>query len=92
MIIAEISVVPLGTNNPSISSYVKRAILEIKKLGLKSNLTAMGTIVESKNIDDIFLAIKKIHEALFDQKVLRLVTTIKIDERRDKEGSVDQKI
>ncbi len=92
LIIAELTVVPIGTSNPSVSRYVKIALDEIKKIGLKYQSSAMGTIIESENIDDIFLAIKRIREVLFGQDILRLVTTLKLDERRDKEASIDQKL
>ena len=53
MIIAEITVVPLGTPTPSVSGYVIRAVTELKKLGLEPEITAMGTIFEADDISVI---------------------------------------
>jgi len=32
------------------------------------------------------------HEAIFEADVKRVVTTIRIDDRRDKEGSMEEKV
>lgn len=92
MIIAEITVVPLGTQTPSVSKYIAKAVDELKKLGLKPELTAMGTIFEAEDISLILEAFKAVHESVFAQGALRVVTTLTIDERRDKEGSIEQKV
>ena len=92
MIIAEITVVPLGTPTPSVSRYVARAVNVLRDLGLEPELTAMGTIFESEDISVILDAFKAVHESVFAQGALRVVTTLTIDERRDKEGSIGQKI
>ena len=92
MIIAEITVVPLGTPTPSVSKYVARAVNVLRELGLEPELTAMGTIFEAEDISVILDAFKAVHESVFAQGALRVVTTLTIDERRDKEGSIGQKI
>jgi uncharacterized protein (TIGR00106 family) len=92
MIIAEITVVPIGTKTPSVSTYVSKAVDELRKLGLNPELTAMGTIFESEDISLILKAFEAVHESVFAQGAARVVTTLKIDERRDKEGSIKQKM
>ena len=93
MAIAEISIVPLGTGTPSVSKYVAAAleVLQQEK-HLKYELTAMGTIVEG-DLDDILTAARKMHEAVLNQGNMRVVTTIKIDDRYDKiqimQGKID---
>ena len=92
MAIAEISVVPLGTKTPSVSQYVARAVkvLEQEK-GIKYELTAMGTIVEG-DLDGILAVVKKMHEQVFGEGVARVVTTVKIDDRRDKPQGIRDKV
>ena len=92
MAIAEISVVPLGTKTPSVSRYVARAIkvLETQKK-VKYEITAMGTIVEG-DLDRILAVVRKMHEETFVDGVNRVVTTIKIDDRRDKSQSMKGKV
>ena len=92
MIIAEITVVPLGTPTPSVSRYVARAVKVLRDIGLEPELTAMGTIFEAEDISVILDAFKAVHESVFAQGALRVVITLTIDERRDKEGSIGQKI
>ena len=84
MAIAEVSIVPLGTGSPSISTHVARAIRVLQQeKGVKYELTSMGTIIEG-DLDSILRAVKRMHQATLDEGVLRVVTTIKIDDRRDK--------
>jgi len=92
MAIAEISVVPLGTKTASVSQYVARAVrvLEGKK-DIKYDLTAMGTIVEG-DLDRILALVKKMHEEVFKEGVARVLTTVKIDDRRDKVQSAKGKV
>ena len=92
MITAEISVVPIGTKTPSVSKYVARAIKALSAQDkLKYQLTAMGTILEGE-LDDVFEVAKKMHQCLFDEEIKRVVTTIRIDDRRDKNATADSKV
>ena len=92
MAIAEISVVPLGTKSPSVSQYVAKAvrILEQEK-DLERQTTAMGTIVEG-DLDRILAVVKKMHEGVFGEGVVRVLTTVKIDDRRDKAQGMKEKV
>jgi uncharacterized protein (TIGR00106 family) len=92
MAIAEISVVPLGTKTPSVSQYVARAvkILEREK-DVRYEMTAMGTVIEG-DLDRILAVVKKMHNATFGEGVARVLTTVKIDDRRDKAQSMKQKV
>ena len=92
MAIAEISVVPLGTETPSVSQYVARAIkvLEHEK-DIKYEMTAMGTIVEG-DLDRILAMVKKMHEGIFEGGVARVITTVHIDDRRDKVQGMREKL
>lgn len=91
MPIAEIIVTPLGTGSPSISKYVAKVEKIIRESGLKSQLTPMSTIVEG-SLDEILDLVKKVHNALFEEGILRVSTTIRIDERRDKPHSMEDKV
>ena len=92
MAIAEVSVVPLGTKTPSVSQYVARAVkvLEQEK-GIRFEMTAMGTIIEG-DLDRILTVVKKMHEETFGEGVARVLTTVKIDERRDKDQDIKAKL
>jgi uncharacterized protein (TIGR00106 family) len=92
MAIAEISVVPLGTKTPSVSQYVARAVkvLEREK-DIKYEMTAMGTIIEG-DLDRILAVVRKMHEGTFGEGVARVLTTVKIDDRRDKAQDMKEKV
>jgi uncharacterized protein (TIGR00106 family) len=92
MAIAEISIVPLGTKTPSVSQYVARAVKVLEQeRGIKYEITAMGTILEG-DLDSILVAVKKMHQEVFGEGVARVLTTVKIDDRRDKSQSVKEKV
>lgn len=91
MAIVEVAVVPLGTGSTSLSQYVADCYKVLKQSGLKHQLTPMGTIIEG-DLDDILKLVRKLHEVPFAAGALRVSTTIKIDDRRDKNSSMEQKI
>ena len=91
MAIVELSIVPVGVESTSLSSYVAEAIRVLEKTALKFELTAMGTII-SGDLDEILAAIRKMHESCFDAGAVRVLTQIRIDDRRDRESSVERKI
>jgi len=90
--IMEISVVPLGTRTPSLSQYVAQAVKVLQKeKGVKYEPTAMGTIIEG-DLEQLLALAKKMHEVVFDTGVMRVITVIKIDDRRDKISTMSNKI
>ncbi|MAF86155.1 MAG: hypothetical protein CL875_06775 [Dehalococcoidales bacterium] len=92
MAIAEVSIIPLGTKTPSVSEYVARTcrVLQEDK-NIKYELTSMGTIIEG-DLEEVLRVIKNMHEATFDEDIMRVVTTVKIDDRRDKTVSMKGKL
>jgi uncharacterized protein (TIGR00106 family) len=91
MAIVEINIVPLGTSTPSVSQYIADAVKILKECGLEYELTSMGTIIEG-DLDEILSLAKKMHETPFFKGVERVVTTIRIDDRRDKRATPSDKI
>jgi uncharacterized protein (TIGR00106 family) len=92
VIVAEFSVVPVGTGTPGVSKYVKKALKTIEDGGLKVYPGAMSTVLEAGDIDSLFDAVKRAHEVVFDSGVERVLTSLKIDDRRDRELSVESKL
>lgn len=91
MSIVDVSIVPIGTKNPSVSEYVRKSIKLIKKSGLKYQVSAMGTAIEG-DLSDIFELILQIHKAQVKMGAKRILTTVKIDDRRDKKQTIEDKI
>ena len=89
MAVAQFSVVPVGTG-ASISDYVAGAVKIVADSGLKYELSAMATVVEG-DVDSILALAKKVHESAFERGAVRVLTSLSIDERRDKELTIDGK-
>ena len=92
MAMVEVTIVPLGTGTSSISKYVAQAVQVLQaEEDIKYELTAMGTIIEG-DLDQLLALVRKMHETVFATGAMRVVTTIKIDDRRDKTSSMSSKI
>ena len=87
--IAEFSIVPL-TGEESLSKYVAIVLREVKKSGLKYQLTPMGTIVEG-DVDSVFELIKNCHNTM-KKHANRVLTRISIDDRGDELDRMDKKV
>ena len=91
-IIAEVSVIPIGTKKTSLSSYVAIAVKALESVeNLKVELTPMGSILESESLATIFEGIEVAHQALFEKGIQRIISTIHLDDRRDKTRTMTDK-
>ncbi|WP_195574610.1 MTH1187 family thiamine-binding protein [Paenibacillus sp. 1001270B_150601_E10] len=92
MAIAEVTIIPIGTATTSLSAYVAELqdVLS-KQEGIRYELTSMSTIIEGP-LDRLFEVILLLHETPFHSGALRVSTSVKIDDRRDKPSSSAQKI
>ena len=90
MTILEISVVPIGTKDTSLSPYVADCIRILKEGKLRYELTSMGTNIEG-DLKDLMKMALKMHETPFKKGARRVLTTLKIDDRRDKKGTLEGK-
>jgi uncharacterized protein (TIGR00106 family) len=84
MPVCQVTVVPLGTETPSLSLYVAdcQRVLE-KYEDLVHQLTPMATVIEG-DLNRILEAVKEMHEMPFRRGAQRVSTTLVIDDRRDK--------
>ncbi len=83
MVVAEISILPLGTETTSVSDYVAAAVRELEASGLKCTLGPMGTTVEVETPEEVYAALARAQAAVFDLGAGRAYTVLKMDERRD---------
>ncbi|HUT04593.1 MAG TPA: MTH1187 family thiamine-binding protein [bacterium] len=91
MVVCSVTVVPLGTGSPSLSRFVAKSLRVLNESGLKYQLTPMATVIEGE-LDEVLAVAGKMHSSLFSDEVVRVATTIKIDERRDKQLTMDGKV
>ncbi len=78
--LAEIQFVPVGTGE-ELKELIAKAVDLVEKSELDYQVTSMGTIVEGE-WDEIMALVRKCHERLLADAP-RVVTTIKIDDRKD---------
>lgn len=77
----EIAVYPLGTGNSSITKEVSEIFEILDNCEMAYQITTMGTIIEG-TLDELFDIAREIHENVFSDTVKRVITTIKIDDKR----------
>ncbi len=92
MTVCSISVVPIGTGTTSVSRYVARCHEVLKGIeGIKYRLTPMATILEG-DLDLIMKVVADLHGVPFESGAKRVLTTVIIDDRRDKKITMDGKV
>ncbi len=92
MATAELTVIGLGRSDPSAGEY----IAEIqRRLGVQEKvryqLQAMGTELEGST-EDILAVVAELHRVPFELGLPRVYTVLKLDERRDKEQTLEDKV
>ena len=91
MAIMEVSVVPVGTDSASLGDVVAETVRVAKRHGAKFALNAMGTNLEG-DLDTLLKVAREMHEVCFNGGTQRVITVIKIDDRRDKDLSMEYKV
>ena len=92
MATADLTVIALGRPGASASEYIaaiQRRLGEQDRVGYR--LHAMGTSLEGTTAD-ILAIVAELHAIPFEQGVPRVYTVLKLDERRDKEQTLDDKV
>ena len=90
-VVVEFNIIPLG-RGINVSKYLVPALKEVKKIKMNCQITPMCTIFEAKNVEEAFNIVKAAHGAVFKTGVKRVVTTVKIDDRRDLDKSMEDKV
>jgi len=93
MAIIDITIIPVGTNEPSVSQYVAdiHKVLETYQDKVDYKLTPMSTIIEGE-LTVLFDIIQALHEVPFSKGAQRVATNIRIDDRRDKQVTMAGKL
>lgn len=87
----EIQVLPLGTCSTSLSDFIAKAVKKVEESGMKHELSPMGTVVEG-DVDALVALARAMHESAFEAGAMRVVTTIEIDDRRDRAVTMERKV
>lgn len=91
MIITQLSIAPIGRGT-SLSKYVKIVIEILRKEHVKFETNAMATIIETQDLSTLFQVIQKAHDAVVGAGAKRIITELKIDDRRDKDATMESKV
>lgn len=91
-VIAEIKVYPIGSNTAGVSHIVAACIGVLEKAtDISYQVTPMATIVQG-SLDRMLELVKEMHEIPFSHGIQRVVTSISIDDRRDKQITMVSKV
>jgi len=88
-VIAEFSVVPLGKGE-SVSQYVAECLKIVEKSGIEYRINPMGTVLEG-DYDEVMSVIRDCHMRIMELSS-RVITSVKMDDRKGKRGMLDSKI
>ncbi len=77
----EIAVYPIGTDDASITRDLSCIFNILDRCELRYEITTMGTIIEG-TLDELFNVARELHDSVFSDSVKRVMTVIKIDDRR----------
>lgn len=91
MIVADFSLVPMGSET-SAGKYIRAVYEMLKESGVKFMPGPNSTSLETKTFDELFDVIQRSNEKLAEMGVKRIVTSLHIDYRLDKEISIESKM
>ena len=91
MPIMEIAIEPVGGDKPHMHEVVARSVRVLPKTGLAYRVGAMSTVVQG-SVAQLLSAAAQMHAAAIGGDAPRLLTTIRIDETRAGERSLDDRV
>ncbi|HKH40629.1 MAG TPA: MTH1187 family thiamine-binding protein [Solirubrobacterales bacterium] len=92
MATAELTVIGLGHSDPSAGEYIAEIQRRLATQDrVRYELHAMGTDLEGRT-GDILEVVAELHRVPFELGLPRVYTVLKLDERRDKEQSLADKV
>ena len=91
MIISQFSIAPIGVDT-SLSKHVKIAIDVLRKNKIKFKTNDMATVIETKDIETLLKVVEEVHKAVVESGAKRVITELKIDDRRDKNVMLGTKL
>jgi len=91
MMLAQLSVYPLGAG-ASLGRFVKKGVKIIEDSGHTYQVGGMSTSIEVPDLAALFKLIEKIRQAQLDEGAERIIVELKVDDRHDKEATLQGKI
>ncbi len=91
MLLAQLSVFPVGKGT-SLGKFVKKGIQVIKDSGYTYSVGGLSTAIEVPDMDSLFVLVKEVRAAHLNEGAKRIVIDLKIDDRKDKDATLNSKI
>ena len=92
MATADLTVLALGRHELSASGYIAEIQRRLRKQErVRFEMHAMGTSLEGTT-EDILAVVGELHAVPFEQGVQRVYTVLKLDERRDRPQTLEDKV
>src|SRR5919197_4361340 len=92
MATADLTVIALGRAEAGASAYIAEIQRRLQAQDrVRYRLHAMGTELEGSTAD-ILAVVGELHAVPFEQGVERVYTVLKLDERRDREQTLEDKV
>jgi uncharacterized protein (TIGR00106 family) len=89
---ADLTVIALGRPDASASAYIAEIQRRLARQDrVRYVLHAMGTSLEGST-EDILALVGELHAVPFEAGVPRVYTVLKLDERRDREQTLEDKV
>jgi uncharacterized protein (TIGR00106 family) len=90
MALLQLTMIPMG-EGVSVGDYVAKIQEKLENENAVFRLADMGTIIEG-DVHELLHLLSIIYETPFEQGAMRVITNIVIDDRRDKEIHIGDKI
>lgn len=90
MALLQLTIIPMGTQTPSVGDYVADIQKALEKENVSFQLTDMGTLIQGE-VQDLLQIVSRIYELPFQRGAERVVTQMVIDDRRDKDVAIGDK-
>jgi uncharacterized protein (TIGR00106 family) len=92
MATADLTVIALGRSEVSASGYIAEIQRRLAAQDrVRYSLHAMGTSLQG-SVADVLALVAELHAIPFEQGAPRVYTVLKLDERRDKEQTLEDKV
>lgn len=90
--VAELSVIPVGTARTGLSELIAKAVEEIKRAGVKYQLHPAGTVYEAPDLGTALKVAEAAHRAVLEAGVKRVITILHLDERLDEPRTLEERV
>ncbi len=91
MALAEVAIVPVGTEHPSYSSFVTAALEACDTKGVRYEVGPMSTVLEG-DLDEILTCVSRMHRSVLQAGAQRVVTHVTLEERLDQRDSIERRV